>query len=84
MHCEFGTFLDDLLRDRLVCRVLDKEVQHCFLQESELTYKQAFVTGSGKTLRNGSACDSRNARFSSSGRNLSKSRFCHISVEQPF
>ena len=41
-HCEFGTFLDDLLRDRLVCGVLDKKVQHRFLQESKLTYKQAF------------------------------------------
>ena len=41
-HCEFGTFLDDLLRDRLVCGVFDKKVQHRFLQESKLTYKQAF------------------------------------------
>ena len=35
-------FLDDLLRNRLVCGVLDKKVQHRFLQESKLTYKQAF------------------------------------------
>ena len=41
-HCEFGTFLDDLLRDCLVCGVLDKKVQHGFRQESKLTYKQAF------------------------------------------
>ena len=41
-HCEFGTFLDGLLRDRLVCGVLDKKVQHRFFQESKLTYKQAF------------------------------------------
>ena len=40
-HCEFGTFLDDLLRDHLVCGVFDKKVQHCFLQETKLTYKQA-------------------------------------------
>ena len=40
-HCEFGTFLDNLLRDRLVCGVFDKKVQHRFLQESKLTYKQA-------------------------------------------
>ena len=25
-HCEFGTFLDDLLCDHLVCGVLDKKV----------------------------------------------------------
>jgi hypothetical protein len=40
-YCEFGTILDDLLRDRLVCGVLDKKVQHRFLQEAKLTYKQA-------------------------------------------
>ena len=44
----------------------------------------AYVIGFGKTLRMGSARDSRNARFSSSGRNLSKFRFYHIHVEQPF
>ena len=40
-HCEFGTFLGDLLRDRLVCGVFDKKVQHRFLQETKLTYKEA-------------------------------------------
>ena len=40
-HCEFGTSLDGLLCDRLVCSIFDKKVQHRFLQESKLTYKQA-------------------------------------------
>ena len=39
-HCEFGTFLDDLLQDCLVCGVFDKNIQHRFLQETKLTYKQ--------------------------------------------
>ena len=40
-HCEYGTFLNDMLRDRLVCVIYDKRVQRRFLQESKLTYKQA-------------------------------------------
>lgn len=38
-HYGFGTFLDDLFHDHLVCGVLDEKVQHCFLQDSKLTYK---------------------------------------------
>lgn len=40
--CEYGSFLNDMLRDRLVCGIRDKKVQRRFLQESKLTYKEAF------------------------------------------
>ena len=53
--------------------VIMKKVPHPI----QYIYIYIYVTGFGKTLRMGSARDSRNARFSSSGRNLSESRFCH-------
>ena len=39
--CEYGTTLDEMLRDRLVCGVLDEATQKR-LVESELTFKRAF------------------------------------------
>ena len=43
-----------------------------------------YVTGFGKTLRMGSRAIRAMRVFSSSCLNLSKSRFCHIHVQQPF
>ena len=40
-HCEYGSTLNDMLRDRLVCGIADKQVQDRFLCESKLTYKEA-------------------------------------------
>jgi len=40
-HCDYGGMLNDLLRDRLVCGILDKRLQRRFLQEADLTYTQA-------------------------------------------
>ena len=34
---EYGTFLNYMLRDHLVCGILNKKVQCCFLQESEVS-----------------------------------------------
>ena len=39
--CEFGTVLNDMLRDRLVFGVSDKKLQNRYLRESTLTYVQA-------------------------------------------
>ena len=35
--CEFGTSLDDMLRDRLVMGLHNKETQHALLSEADLT-----------------------------------------------
>ena len=40
-HCEYGPILNDMLQDRLVCGVTDQQVQHCYLQETSLTYTEA-------------------------------------------
>lgn len=40
--CEYGTTLDEMLRDRLVCGVRDEATQKRLLGESELTFKRAF------------------------------------------
>ena len=57
---------------------------HFYVGYNDIFQETIIVTGFGKTLRMGSVRDSRNVRFSSSGQNLSKSRFYYIHVEQPF
>ena len=39
--CEFGTSLDDMLRDRLVMGLHNKETQHALLSEADLTLQRA-------------------------------------------
>ena len=39
-HCNFGTALSDMLRDKLVCGIRQKSM-HWLLCESELTYDEA-------------------------------------------
>ena len=41
-HCDFGTTLDVMIRDRLVCGVHDPRVQRRLLAEPTLTFKDAF------------------------------------------
>ena len=40
-HCKFGTTLEDMLRDRLVCGISDDSIQRRLLGERELTFKKA-------------------------------------------
>ena len=40
-HCDYGSSLNDMLRDRLVCGTADEWVQRRYLQESTLTYATA-------------------------------------------
>jgi hypothetical protein len=40
-HCDYGSSLNDMLRDRLVCGTADERVQRRYLQESTLTYATA-------------------------------------------
>ena len=40
-HCEFGNFLNDALRDRLVCGLYKESIQKRLLSESELTFAKA-------------------------------------------
>ena len=39
--CEFGETLEDMLLDRLVCRINKSQVQHRLLAESKLTFEKA-------------------------------------------
>ena len=41
-HCSFGDTLDDMLRDRIVCRINDIVLQRQLLAEPDLTYQTAF------------------------------------------
>lgn len=40
-HCQFGTTLEDMLRDRLVCGISDDRIQRRLLGERELTFEKA-------------------------------------------
>ncbi|CAB3995696.1 Retrovirus-related Pol poly from transposon, partial [Paramuricea clavata] len=40
-HCKFGTSLDNMIRDRLVCGINNEKIQRRLLAEPELTYKKA-------------------------------------------
>ena len=40
-HCDYGSTLNDMFRDRLVCGTADKRIQHCYCQETSLMYTQA-------------------------------------------
>ena len=41
-HCQFGSTLNDMIRDRLVCGISDSRIQRRLLQETELTYESAY------------------------------------------
>ena len=41
LHCEFGDFLDQALRDRFVCGVKSEALQRRLLTEADLTIKRA-------------------------------------------
>ena len=40
-HCQFGTALEDMLRDRLVCGISDDSIQRQLLAERKLTFIKA-------------------------------------------
>ena len=40
-HCNFGTALNDMLRDRLVCGIADQRIQRRLLAEPDLTFAKA-------------------------------------------
>ena len=41
-HCEFGDYLEDALRDRLVCGLRDEAIQRRLLSKNELTFAKAW------------------------------------------
>ncbi len=41
LHCSFGAYLDEALRDRLVCGLRSEATQKRLLTEAELTFKKA-------------------------------------------
>ena len=48
--CEFGDFLDSLIKDRLVCGTNDSKLRERYLRESELTLEKAVQLGQDLTL----------------------------------
>ena len=52
LKCEFGTFLEEALRDRLVCGLKSVQIQKKLLAERDLTFKKAFETAQSMELAN--------------------------------
>ena len=52
LKCEFGTFLEEVLRDRLVCGLKSVQIQKKLLAERDLTLKKAFETAQSMELAN--------------------------------
>ena len=50
LKCEFGVFLEEALRDRLVCGLKNVQIQKKLLTERELTFKKAFETAQSMEL----------------------------------
>ena len=46
-HCEFGDYLDQALRDRLVCGIRSENIQKHLLIEADLTLTQAVELAQG-------------------------------------
>ena len=46
-HCEFGTYLEQALRDRLVCGLRNEAIQRRLLTKSELTFGEALQIAQG-------------------------------------
>ena len=51
-YCEYGAVLYDMLRDRLVCGILDRTVQHRLLQQVDLTFGKALEAASAAEAAN--------------------------------
>ena len=46
-RCEFGAYLQDALRDRLVCGLRSEAIQRRLLTEEKLTLEKAYGTAHG-------------------------------------
>ena len=51
IHCEFGNYLDQELRDRLVCGLRSEGIQKCLLSEADLTLKKVLELAQGMFLK---------------------------------
>ena len=52
LKCEFGVFLEEALRDRLVCGLRNVQIQKKLLTERDLTFKKAFETAQSMEMAN--------------------------------
>ena len=52
LNCEFGTFLEEASRDRLVCGLKSVQIQRKLLAERDWTFKKAFETAQSMELAN--------------------------------
>ena len=58
-HCKYGTSLEDMLRDRLVCGVQDEKIQRRLLAETELPFTKALQLATAMELADKNAADLR-------------------------
>ena len=80
--CDFGDFLQEMLRDRIVCGINDPRIQRRLLAEPELTYKSAFELAQSMETAEQNTSDLQAASSRSEPRN--KSEDFHYTPRAPF
>ena len=70
-HCKFGTTLEDMLRDRLVCGISDDRIQRRLLGERELTFEKAVEIATATEMASRNVMDL-GGRMPSSDNNVNK------------
>ena len=70
--CQFGTFLDEALCDRLVCRIRDPGMQHRLLAEADMTLKKAFqlIQGMKAAVKNADETQQENSTQQAAATNV--------------
>ena len=70
-HCQFGTTLEDMLRDRLVCGISDDRIQRRLLAERELAFEKAVEIATATEMASRNVMDL-GGRTPSSDNNVNK------------
>ena len=69
-HCNFGTALEDMLRDRLVCGINEDRIQRRLLSETTLNFKKAYEIAVGMEIAAKNAKDIQQAALSLEGNQI--------------
>ena len=71
-HCQLGTTLEDMLRDRLVCGISDDRIQRLLLAERELTFEKAVEIATATEMASKNLIEIIGGKTPSSDNNINK------------
>ena len=76
-HCKFGTTLNEMLRDRLVCGVEEPKIQRRLLAEHDLTFDKAFELAIASESADKNAKDLQQPASTSTVNRMQHKKICH-------